>query len=599
MLHSFREDTLEFDVDERGLRDVRVAGTLLADRVYLAVRTPDWSTVAPILSEMEINEFGQGVRVSATGRHLASEVEIEWRWDAEVTPAGLHFVVHATFIRRSELAKVGLNVHHNLDQCRGRPYRARLGDSVQWGLLPDGIARGGSLRQLFDPYESLDIYLDRLVLRHTFTGDRFEMQDHRNWTDYELKSYGTPLSVPWPQVHPRGDSIRQSVRITADGARTTITSKPPADRAETLVYVAAAPLRWVPTIASRISRQLEPKAAPGHIANLHLERLVVDQDASASTDRIREADRLALELGIPLEVSTIRDLEQTESWIDELSRLGLTSLERVSVVPPNSLSPGPIRLSARQRPAISVGPRASFAELNTARPEIPDGVGLRIPISPTFHACDDRSMLHNLRSLPEMVRAATHIYPGSELSFGPITLIPDGGPYACGAVDPDGGYTDVDSRLHEDIGALWTMGVLAGLAGPARLSVCLHDVWGPRGIVTASDTPLRRLLSFLGSQPGPWFALESSEWSLIGLATDTSTGRVAVLGNLDDQDADVRLDGAQRSEVGGLTPGSEGWEPKGSIVEVPARNLLAVRLSQFARQEPKRLDIPESFPEGR
>ena len=32
----------------------------------------------------------------------------------------------------------------------------------------------------------------------SFTGDLFEMEDQRNWTDASYKTYSTPLRIPYP-----------------------------------------------------------------------------------------------------------------------------------------------------------------------------------------------------------------------------------------------------------------------------------------------------------------------------------------------------------------------------------------------------------------
>jgi len=582
MLQRVSHAGVEFDVDERGLLDVRAGGALLADRVYLAVRTPDWSTVAPHVADLGVAETSDGARVTAMGWHRSAEAELEWRWVAEVSSAGLRFELDGAYLRRSTLAKAGLCVHHNLDQCRGRPYRAYRDGSVQRGALPDGIGRGGAIRELFDPYDRLEVDLTGFVLRHDFSGDLFEMQDHRNWMDYDLKSYGTPLSVPWPVVHERGESIRQSVRITAQGGGGP---SPAAPQAETRVRATADPMRWAPVIASRVPLDLDPAEPPWELASLGLGRIVVDVDASGpSSDRIAAADRLAADLGAGLELATVIDLARVDEWIESVSRLALANLRRVRVAPLDGLSPGALPVAPRVEPLLSVGPSSSFAELNTIRPGLPAGVGVHIPLSPAFHVCDSRSLLRNLRSLPDLRAAVREIYPDAEASFGPISLIPDGGPYACGA-DDGGRFSSVDERLHTGFGAVWTLGVLAGLADRRRAVACLHDAWGPSGILGPADTMLRRLVALLGSHPDGWFALEADSWTVAALAADTDECRLVVLGSLGDRDERVVLEGAAGWEVAErpLAGADEpGWRACEAVVELPAGDLAVLRSARLA-----------------
>ena len=44
------------------------------------------------------------------------------------------------------------------------------------------------------------------------TGDSFEMEDHRNWTDASYKTYVRPLALPWPYVIPAGTAFRAGER---------------------------------------------------------------------------------------------------------------------------------------------------------------------------------------------------------------------------------------------------------------------------------------------------------------------------------------------------------------------------------------------------
>src|SRR6185503_13427410 len=66
-------------------------------------------------------------------------------------------------------------------------------------------------------------------VRFTFTGDLFEMEDQRNWTDDSFKTYSTPLALPWPKDAVPGQSLRQSLTMTARGlaAGTAAVAGPP------------------------------------------------------------------------------------------------------------------------------------------------------------------------------------------------------------------------------------------------------------------------------------------------------------------------------------------------------------------------------------
>jgi len=51
-----------------------------------------------------------------------------------------------------------------------------------------------------------------------FTGDVFEMEDQRNWSDGSFKTYCRPLRLPWPYDLTPGFPVRQGLRLQIAGA---------------------------------------------------------------------------------------------------------------------------------------------------------------------------------------------------------------------------------------------------------------------------------------------------------------------------------------------------------------------------------------------
>ena len=64
---------------------------------------------------------------------------------------------------------------------------------------------------------SLQLHLWERDLFSPFSGDIFEMEDQRNWTDASYKTYSTPLALPFPVEVTAGTSIAQSVTLTLEG----------------------------------------------------------------------------------------------------------------------------------------------------------------------------------------------------------------------------------------------------------------------------------------------------------------------------------------------------------------------------------------------
>lgn len=210
-------------LDGWGLRDVRLGNVVLAERIYLAVRDEHWNTVAPVARHVEISGDAQRFEARLIGSHRAPGIGFEWEWSAGGTAGGeLRFSLEGHFTEASRTAKVGLNLHHDLTQSRGRPYRRRSPLESSSGVLPTSVSAGIMLRELFAPYDELDVEHANGLLEYRFTGDLFAMQDHRNWTDANFKSYGTPLSVPYPVDSLPGDRVAQSIVISFKPAASAV-----------------------------------------------------------------------------------------------------------------------------------------------------------------------------------------------------------------------------------------------------------------------------------------------------------------------------------------------------------------------------------------
>ena len=66
-------------LDGVDLRELCVGETRLLDRVHVAVRAADWSTVPGVVSELEVRSDGSTFEVSFRSRHQAGTLDFEWR----------------------------------------------------------------------------------------------------------------------------------------------------------------------------------------------------------------------------------------------------------------------------------------------------------------------------------------------------------------------------------------------------------------------------------------------------------------------------------------------------------------------------------------
>jgi D-apionolactonase len=226
---ALRSGPLTALLDGPDLRHVRLDGVELVQRVYIAVRDAPWNTIPADYSAWERDVDRDRFSIRFRARHRHEDIDYEWVGHIEGRPDGrITYEMDGVCHGRFAYSKIGVNVHHDLPGSIGRPYRARAGDRTWTGTLPAGIEPqrvvDGTLTGVFDPYEELAIEvapgLEAVV---GLEGDLLELQDHRNWTDANLKSYGTPLALGFPFESRDGQRIHQVLTI---GFRGTPVERP-------------------------------------------------------------------------------------------------------------------------------------------------------------------------------------------------------------------------------------------------------------------------------------------------------------------------------------------------------------------------------------
>ena len=100
----------------------------------------------------------------------------------------------------------------------------QFSDEIQPQLI-----RGDTLTAMFAHFDALEVDLPAVSVSFAFEGDRFEMQDHRNWCDANWKTYGTPLEYGFPMDCVAGQRFEQQVTVTmadAPGYATVVGRSP-------------------------------------------------------------------------------------------------------------------------------------------------------------------------------------------------------------------------------------------------------------------------------------------------------------------------------------------------------------------------------------
>jgi D-apionolactonase len=460
--------------------------------IYVAVRDESWNTIPPEISGVSVEAREGSFAVSFSARHLTEDLDFGWHGRIEGDADGvLTYEMEGTAARAFRYGRIGLCVLHLASLYEGCRYRAVGEAGVSEGIFSREIVPqplvDGVYRPAVGPFRELEVDLPSgITARFSFEGDEFELEDQRNWTDAEFKTYSTPLSRGLTHEAVEGRALRQRVTVRCAGGgtrRAPQRAKPvPAVTAVEMLEPTGA---VCPSIGSMCRGVPEPREAASAIRGLPLSHQRIDVDLArgpVSPDSVL-CRSLA---GVPLEVALTLTKETAGRAADALRTLCQSGpLARVLVFEAgaevaSAAVVAQVRAIAREcSPGTPVGGGTDlwFAELNR-NPVVDELELLSFSITPQFHLGDDDSVFATLPVQASAVRAAERLYPGRPIAVSPITL------HARDAFALQGGLSEpVDPRQPSLLCAAWAAGSLAYLTTTSARSLTYFEVVGTRGIV--------------------------------------------------------------------------------------------------------------------
>lgn len=524
-------------LDGVDLRYLRIGGTEIVRRVYTAVRDEDWDTVPGVVSALTLEEGEGSFRLEFDVRHARREVDFSWHGIVTGDEDGR---VEVLLDGRAEVDlvynRIGLCVHHPWRETAGAPFTARTPDGELVGAFPDLIGPqaivDGAYQALFAAYDRLEVSLGSggsLLLE--FEGDLWETEDHRNWTDANLKTYSTPIALGLPHRLAAGEALRQRLVITPIDVPATGAAESPVR----LTLGAAAGTR-VPVIGLGVDRDGHrpddhEAQALADLSPRHL-RVEVRLGAPEWRESLAAVQATAARIGSALELA----LMFREEHRDELAALaaalaGGPPVDRVLVTlaggrtaTTEETTPAGLVDVAREALAATLpgasfvgGTEIYFTEINRTRPDHASWDGVCYSLTPQIHAFTDVDVVENLDAQAETVRSARAVAAGKPIAVSPVTLRRRINFHAAGDPPPTlpGELPDsVDVRQSSLFGAAWTAGSLKYLAEAGASTVTYYESTGWRGVIErASGSPLPELFA---SQAGAVFPLYHPLADVIG-----------------------------------------------------------------------------------
>jgi hypothetical protein len=508
--------TVEFEAGN--LRHIRYQGREMIRAVSFVVRDKNWGTYAPQIRRLNFLEEHGVFRVSYEA--TVKEKEEEFRYSAWIegkSDGSLCFSGRGTAISDFLTNRTGFVVLHPIEGIAGAACQIEHVDGTtedtRFPLLIDPVQPMTALRRIrheFWPGLNVDCRME---------GDTFEMEDQRNWTDASYKTYVRPLSLPWPYLIAKGETIEQKVTLTVSGSASEIES---VDGVLSIKIGEQMSGRAMPPIGLG----LDPKdldatehclsalrtAAPSHLVGYYNPRL-----GHGPTDlkRVAAISRaLGAELWLEFVVPSVDHFQQD---IQDFARAVLAldyPLAAVMISPAPDLkctlpgSPWPpcppledcyrALRAALPTARLGGGMASFFTELNRKRPPVALLDFVTFTTVAIFHAGDDRSAMEGLESLPYLAKSVKSFIDGKPYHVGPSAIGLRMNPYGeAPMANPDNirqAMNGMDPRQRGLFAAAWSVGFVARFTQGGASALTLGGALGEFGIAYAK-----------GDYRQPWF----------------------------------------------------------------------------------------------
>ena len=508
------------------LRYIRFGKHEILRRVYVAVRDHNWDTILPQLSNVQIEHDSDAFHITYDVKNKGANVDFFWQGtiagDADGT---ITFSMDGEALSTFRRNRIGFCVLHPMG-CAGIPCRIEKVDgAVEESAFPITIAPqlliDGEIKPVtpFNNMRSVRYEVTSGVEAEVrFDGEIFEMEDQRNWTDASYKTYGTPLSQPFPVEVAAGTKISQRITLALKtGDKSSIERQEATSQPLTLEISSGDP-RPLPRIGLGVASHGEPLNTEEleRLKRLNLSHLRVDVDLTQPDyeSALRRAIDEARGLGVSLEVAlflTDAAAEELRAFAEVVDRLkppvGAYLIFHKTEASTSAQWVAQAR-SYLSDAKIGAGTNAYFTDLNRGRPPVEVLDLVCYSLNPQVHAFDNSSLMETLEAQATTVESTQQFASGLPIAVTPVTLLARFNPNATGPEpEPAPGElpAQVDVRQMSLFGSGWTLGSIKYLSESGASSVTYYETTGWRGVMeTASGSPLPEKFRSL---PGTVFPL--------------------------------------------------------------------------------------------
>ncbi len=424
--------SLTYKIGNGGVEAVQLGSKEIIQRIFVTVRDRNWREILPSQFHSEPDRsVSAGAILHA--RHTDESIAFEWTGDLKLGADGskitLEFGFEGRALRDIEVCRLGLVVLHPVTPLIGRRVtvdgpNGREDTVISEFIHPQPIRKGLPVA-MTRPFDRMGIDMAEIgSVNFEFTGDRFEIEDQRNWGDASFKTYCTPLSAGFPRRIKAGTVINQRVKISL--------------KTDQIVQLPGA-------IVARPGFESPPGSAPkiGRVAPPLIEDLEdlswtrgwhhirVDLDSSAALGRVerflaRVGPPTKLELGLTVGRSGFVDPDLI-AFLDKMHpRISALLISGAGGPLPSAEAIARLRATLRRGATASVpllvAAKGYFADLNRLTNFPLEADGCAFPLSSTVHGDNASTITENIPAVADLVKTARNLTGKSLISVSPISL---------------------------------------------------------------------------------------------------------------------------------------------------------------------------------
>lgn len=513
----FHAGPLTMLFEQGDLRYLRFGNSEVLRRIYIAVRDRNWGTIASIFSNLHIEKNHDSFLITFDVENKQNTVDFSWKGiiqgksDGTVTYS-MDGTARSNFWRN----RIGFCILHPAFLAGSKCRVKHVGGREEDAIFPGDFVSTQPVVPFADMQSVSHQVTPGIWAEVTFSGDIFEMEDQRNWTDSSFKTFCPPLRLPYPLEVQAGTKISQSIVIRLNECQ-------PGVHKQAVVNVsiqAAAPILSVDRKAKEIALPVLGLGVASHglplavhqlnlLRAMHLNHLRIDLLLSDDTypEKLALATRQANTLDLKLEMALLVS-ERTDEELERLRR-ALDILHPPVLAwlcyPAKELFQGgsPIhyvveparRYLLNYDPAIPfcAGTNTDLIFMKRSVPPLGQIHKLCFAINPQVHAFDNASLIETLEMQGDAVKSAQRLGGTLPVVVSPITLKPRFNPYATGTVPaprPGELPPQVDVRQMSLFGAGWTLGSYKYIADAEAASVTYYETSGWQGVMETSHGSL-------------------------------------------------------------------------------------------------------------